>query len=56
MAQDEVGQDEPVSYWQVFFDDVFLLFFLGAAIFLLVYTMWGLIELGSVSLSPLIKG
>lgn len=56
MADEDVRQEDPVSFWQVFFDDVFLLFFLGAAIFLLVYTVWGLMELASVSTSPLIKG
>ena len=56
MAQEDVREDEPVSCWQLFFDDVYLLFFLGAAIFLLLYTIWGLMELGSVATSPLIKG
>ncbi|MGK7345643.1 MAG: hypothetical protein ACNS63_07525 [Candidatus Nitrospinota bacterium M3_3B_026] len=56
MEQEEAREEEPVSFWQVFFDDVYLLFFLGAAIFLLLYTVWGLVELGSVATSPLVKG
>ncbi len=42
-----------VSYWQVFMDDWWLLFFLSAAIMFILYTVWGLVELGSVSISPL---
>jgi len=43
-----------VNYWQIFYDDIFLLFFLGAAIYLISYTIWGLIELSSAPLSPLV--
>lgn len=43
------------SYWEVFLDDIFLLFFLGAAIMFIFYTTWGLVELGSVDVSPLVK-
>lgn len=43
-----------VSYWEVFLDDVWLLFFLSAAIYFVLYIGWGAMELASVSYSPLI--
>ncbi|MBI5636609.1 MAG: hypothetical protein HZA03_01425 [Nitrospinae bacterium] len=46
------GNDH-VSYWQVFMDDWWLLFFLCAAIFFISYTTWGVMELASVGISPL---
>ncbi|MDH5509057.1 MAG: hypothetical protein OEZ32_01755 [Nitrospinota bacterium] len=48
-------EKEPRSYWEVFYDDVFLLFFLGTAITYIFYTVWGLMELGTASPSPLLK-
>ncbi|MBI5814403.1 MAG: hypothetical protein HZB29_02190 [Nitrospinae bacterium] len=53
MAPDE-KVDKPVSGWQLFFDDVFLLFFLSAAIMFISYTVWGLIEISSVQYSTLV--
>jgi len=53
MSEDE--SNKKVSYWQVFYDDIYLLFFLSAAITFISYTVWGLIELGSVPVSPLIN-
>ena len=49
---DEKGERR-VSYWQVYLDDVYLLFFLGAAVFFISFTVWGLIELATVSQSTL---
>jgi len=46
---------ERKSYWIVFFDDIWMLFFLSAAITFILYTVWGLIELGTIPVSPLIK-
>ena len=48
MAREDSTGDRQVSFWQVFFDDVYLLFFLHAAIFFISYTVWGLVELGTV--------
>lgn len=48
MAREDSAGDKQVSFWQVFFDDVYLLFFLHAAIFFISYTVWGLVELGTV--------
>ncbi|TBR21640.1 MAG: hypothetical protein EPO63_08460 [Candidatus Nitrosotenuis sp.] len=47
------GSNDHVSYWQVFMDDWWLLFFLAAAILFISYTTWGVIELASVGTSPL---
>lgn len=41
-------EKEKIPFWQVFFDDIFLLFLLGAAILLASYTIWGLMELVNV--------
>jgi hypothetical protein len=54
MATDDKGERR-VSYWQVFLDDIHLIFFLGVAIFFISYTVWGLIEIGTVGQSTLIK-
>jgi hypothetical protein len=55
MAREESAGDKQVSFWQVFCDDVYLLFFLHAAIFFISYTVWGLIELGAVHWTTVIK-
>jgi hypothetical protein len=48
-------KDKPGSYWEVFCDDIMLLFFLSAAITFISYTVWGLMELGTAHPSPLLK-
>ncbi len=50
MESNESGEKR--SYWMVFYDDIYLLFFLSAAITFILYTVWGLIELGTVPVSP----
>jgi len=56
MAQERSRPEQKrASYWEVFYDDIFLLFFLGVAITFVLYTTWGLMELGSVAPSPLLK-
>jgi hypothetical protein len=51
--QNEEKGERRVNYWQVFLDDTYLIFFLGAAIFFISYTVWGLIELATVGQSTL---
>ena len=48
------GDDKPVSGWQLFMDDIFLLFFLSAAVTFISYTVWGLVEIGSVNYSSMV--
>jgi len=48
--EEERRREEKIPFWQVFFDDIFLLFLLGAAILLASYTVWGLMELVNVPL------
>lgn len=56
MQDDETKQgDERRSYWVVFYDDIMLLFFLSAAITFISFTVWGIIELATVPVSPYIK-
>ncbi|MBI4614283.1 MAG: hypothetical protein HY720_11785 [Planctomycetes bacterium] len=55
MATDERpelrGEERP-RLLQMLYDDVFLMFLLGMVVPLLLYTVWGLLELLSVDLSP----
>ncbi|MBI3755228.1 MAG: hypothetical protein HY265_03590 [Deltaproteobacteria bacterium] len=46
---------EPIPAWQLFYDDIFLLFFLGVAIPTLVYTVWGLMEIIQIPELPVFK-
>lgn len=54
MNEEESGKKGKIYYWEVFFDDIYLLFFLSIAILYIFYTVWGLMELGTVGYSPLI--
>lgn len=45
----EEGQ-EKIPAWQAFFDNIFLLLFLGVAIPFIFYTLWGVMELASIPL------
>jgi len=54
MAHDD-GSNKKISYWEVFYDDIFLLFFLGVAITYILFVVWGLMELGTAQPSPLLK-
>ncbi len=48
-----VKGERKVSYWQVFLDDIHLIFFLGVAVFFISYTVWGLVEIGTVGQSAI---
>lgn len=48
-----VKGERRVSFWQVFLDDIHLIFFLGTAIFFISYTVWGLVEIGTVAQSTI---
>lgn len=48
-----VKGERRVSFWQVFLDDIHLIFFLGIAIFFISYTVWGLVEIGTVAQSTI---
>ncbi len=52
---DKEKSGKKVSYWEVFMDDIFLLFFLSIAILYISYTVWGLMELGTAKPSPLLS-
>lgn len=57
MAEEKKTKEglEPVPAWQLFYDDIFLLFFLGVAIPTLVYTVWGLMEIVQIPELPVFK-
>ena len=48
-----VKGERRVSFWQVFLDDIHLIFFLGIAVFFISYTVWGLVEIGTVAQSTI---
>ncbi len=43
--------EERVPIWQAFFDDFYLLFLLGVVVPFIFYTIWGLIDVGSIPLA-----
>ncbi len=49
---EEKKDEEKIPYWQVFYDDIMLLFFLSAAITFILYTVWGLMEIGNTPVLP----
>ncbi len=54
MAHEAAGESRPhlgsVPFGQILLDDTFLLLFVGLAVPLLLYTVWGLIDIGSTPL------
>ena len=46
---------ERVPLAQVFFDNIFLLLVLGLAVPIVFYTIWGLLEIASIPLAPLVE-
>jgi hypothetical protein len=44
----EKKEDKKIPAWQLFYDDIFLLFVFGLAIPVIFYLIWGLIELANV--------
>ncbi|MBI3399695.1 MAG: hypothetical protein HY265_08695 [Deltaproteobacteria bacterium] len=57
MAEEKKTEEEkePVPAWQLFYDDIMLLFFLGVAIPTLIYTVWGLMEIVQIPELPVFK-
>jgi hypothetical protein len=55
MAQENDSSGEPISKWEKFYDNIFLLFILGMGIPFTLYTIWGVYELLSSPASPLVK-
>lgn len=44
-------QQERVPVWQVLFDDFYLLFLVGVVVPFVFYTVWGLIDVGSIPMA-----
>jgi len=40
---------------QTFFDNIFLLLVLGLAVPIVFYTIWGLLEIASIPLAPMVE-
>lgn len=53
--REEKKEEEKVPFWQVIYDDVFLLFLLSIVIMAISYTIWGLMEIANVPLHPALK-
>jgi hypothetical protein len=51
----EEKEDEKIPFWQVFYDDVFLLFLLSVVIMAVSFTIWGLMEIANVPPHPALK-
>ena len=50
---DDTRERERIPYWQVVYDDPFLLLLLGLAVPLVLYLIWGLFEITTIpSLKP----
>lgn len=52
MVEESKKAEEKIPYWQVFYDDIMLLFFLSAAITFISFTVWGLMEIGNTPVMP----
>lgn len=53
MAEERKAQEkEKIPKWQVVYDDLFLIFLLGAVILVVSYTLWGVMELANLPLWP----
>jgi mono/diheme cytochrome c family protein len=50
--RDSQDKNESVHFGQIFFDDMFLLLLLGVAFPFMVYTVWGLMDTGSIPQLP----
>ncbi len=48
MEEEKRGEKEKIPRWQLFYDDIFLIFMLGIAIPLLFYVIWGLMDIANV--------
>lgn len=42
----------PTPFWKMILNDVYLLFFLGAAIYIIFYILWGVMEIANVPPMP----
>lgn len=49
MAEQKAGE-ERIPFWQVVLDDVFLLLALGLTIPLILYIVWGIVDVAGVPL------
>ena len=48
---DSQSQQEPIPFMQKFLDNPFLLLFFGVMVPMLVYTLWGVLEILTVPLA-----
>ncbi len=52
MGEEERGREsqENIPKWQAIYDNIFLLFLLGAVILVVSYTLWGIMEVANVAM------
>ena len=50
---DTAEQEEPIPAMQQLLENPFLLLFLGVAIPTVLYTLWGVMEIAQIPISPL---
>ncbi len=53
MDERHVSEEEPIPSWQLLYDNIFLLFFLGVAIPTLLFTVWGIMEIVQIPRLPI---
>ncbi|MBI5233367.1 MAG: hypothetical protein HY880_03340 [Deltaproteobacteria bacterium] len=53
MAEQVRRDDQPIPGWQIFFDNIWLLFLLGIVIPTVIFTVWGLIEVTQIPQLPM---
>lgn len=51
----ETRENEPISAWQTFYDNIILLLVLGIVVPTVVYTVWGLIEVMNIPQLPIAR-
>lgn len=52
---EERREEGKIPAWQLIFDDVFLLFLAGVVVPVVLYTLWGLMEIANVPTLPPIQ-
>jgi len=52
MSKKDEHENEPVPYWQKWFDNIWVLFLLSLLISTLIYNVWGIIDLLNVPPAP----
>lgn len=50
-----MNEEERISRWQIFFDDISMMFFFGVVIPTVFYVIWGVMEYANAPIAAIIK-